>query len=585
MSVKINKVITSRSARATSDITTRQIVWAFAILFLLNLLLRVFYLRYDFVNGDEGVRALTATRLLDGARLYVDVVTDKPPGATLFYATVFALFGRSMKAVHLAAAVWNFATAIIIYRTAALALSKRAGLWAALLFVYFSTNYFTQDMMAANTEMLMALPYTAAFYFFMRAARADIEGEAPTHRHVWSWLIAAGLMSGVATMFKQIGVLNLLFFGLYELVQIIRARRFSTSPGVWIKASLVRLVARLSLIAFGFALVIAGFIVWLAVTGALAAFWRDGIEINMFYVDSEQPSFWLRFLVSRGLGYVLFNASLWALALWTVARALKDVRQKAKPIAGASDAARAIQFNLATALWGAVSFISVLVSGRFFGHYFITVLPALALLAASSAARLREDLRDPRRRNAQMVMAVLAVLFIVGLVRSHHRTVILAYETITGARTRWSESWGMTERQHEAEAITEALRDKLTFGEPLYIWGYAHDIYWRTGCRPASRYLTPYYIDGRFPDAESDSAPPNAPFWQAARANLIADLRRTRPRLILDIYGEMDDLPYPEIVKFLKANYRDDGAIGPDPNRPFRMLRLKETGDGSQKSE
>jgi hypothetical protein len=392
-------------------------------------------------------------------------------------------------------------------------------------------------------------------------------------------------MTGMATMFKQIGVLNLLFFGLYELVQIIRARRFSGNRSVWIKASLARLFARLSLIAFGFALVLAGFIIGLAVTGALAAFWRDGIEINMFYVDSEQPSFWLRFLVSRGLGYVLFNASLWALALWTVARSLKDGRQKTNPIDGASGAARAIQFNFATALWGAVSLISVLVSGRFFGHYFITVLPALALLAASSTERLREDLRDPlRRRNAQIVMAVLAVLFIVGLVRSHHRTVILAYETITGARTRWSESWGMTERQHEAEAIIEALRDKLTFGESLYIWGYAHDIYWRTGCRPASRYLTPYYIDGRFPDAESDSAPPNAPFWQAARANLIADLRRTRPRLILDIYGEMDDLPYPEIVKFLKANYRDDGAIGPDPNRPFRVLRLKDEG-GRRKDE
>jgi hypothetical protein len=65
-------------------------------LFLLNLLLRVFYIRYDFVNGDEGVRALSAVHL-EGARLYADVVTDKPPGASLFYAAVFTMFGRSMK--------------------------------------------------------------------------------------------------------------------------------------------------------------------------------------------------------------------------------------------------------------------------------------------------------------------------------------------------------------------------------------------------------------------------------------------------------------------------------------------------------
>src|SRR4051794_36448715 len=136
------------------ELTLRYVFLAFAGIFFLNLLLRVFYLRYDFVNGDEGMRALTATRLLEGARLYADVVTDKPPGATLFYAAVFALFGRSMKAVHLAAAVWNFATSVIIYLVAARFSNRRTGLWAALLFVYFSTNYLTQDVMAANTELL-----------------------------------------------------------------------------------------------------------------------------------------------------------------------------------------------------------------------------------------------------------------------------------------------------------------------------------------------------------------------------------------------------------------------------------------------
>src|SRR4030095_7504060 len=79
-------------------ITQSQLMFALIALFFLNLLLRVFYIRYDFVNGDEGIRALTAVRMLEGARLYADVVTDKPPGASLFYAAVFALFGRNMKA-------------------------------------------------------------------------------------------------------------------------------------------------------------------------------------------------------------------------------------------------------------------------------------------------------------------------------------------------------------------------------------------------------------------------------------------------------------------------------------------------------
>ena len=538
----------------TEKVTTnneREVVWAFCAICLLNIALRVFYLRYDFVNGDEGVRALTATQLLDGARLYSDVVTDKPPGTTLFYAMVFALFGRSMKAVHMTATFWNFVTSIFIYLTARLAYSRRIGLWAALLFVYFSTNYFTQDMMAANTELFMILPYTASLYFFLRASRAS------DHRN--ALLIASGLMTGLAVMFKQVGVLNLLFFGLYELFEIYKARRVSKTG--WMKKSLGRLTARLSLIALGFALVIAAFVLWLVSTGAMADFWRNAVEINMFYIDSEHPGLWIKFMIGRGLGYVLFNLTLWSLAAWTIVGSLKR---------------RQIQnqsFNLTITLWGAISMVSVLMSGRFFGHYFITLLPALSLLAAPAVERLGLRLRDGK---AKLAAAALALFFLVGFVRAHHRTAILAYETLTGARTCWSEGWGMTERQHEADRVKEALRDRLEVGEPLYIWGYAHDVYWRTGCRPASRYLTPYYIDGRFPDAETDLAPPDAPFWKEARANFIEDLRRTRPRLILDISGNMDDLPYPEIVKFIKENYRDEGRILSDPQRPFRVLRLKE---------
>ncbi|HJQ26864.1 MAG TPA: glycosyltransferase family 39 protein [Blastocatellia bacterium] len=543
-------IITDQQEQARQALTSQQVMWAFAGLFVLNLLLRVFYLRYDFVNGDEGVRALTATRLLEGARLYADVVTDKPPGATLFYAAVFALAGRSMKAVHVAATLWNFATAVVVYLTTARARGKRTGLWAALLFVYFTTNYFTQDTMAANTELLLALPYAAAFVCFMRASEND--GQR-LRRHLL--LVGAGVLTGLAAMFKQIGVLNLLFFGLYEMIVAYHARQDLLTAGK-------RLLARLSLVAIGFLLVLAAFVAWLASMHALADFWRNGVEINMFYIDSEPASLWWRFAVGRGLGYVLFNFVLWSFAVWTVIRSIKAARQSA--------------FDLTVALWCAVSLISVVMSGRFFGHYFITALPALAMLAAPSVLEFGHRLGDSTtRRRAQVALAILAVFFTVGLIRSHHRTMVLAYETITGKRTHWSMNWGMTKRQDEAEVIAARLRDRLQLGEPLYIWGYAHDVYWQTGCRPAARYLTPYYIDGRFADAEAVAAEPNAPFWQEARANLIEDLRRVRPRLILDIKGDMDDLPYAEITDFLKANYEDAGAVGPDANRPFRVLRLK----------
>ncbi|HKP14314.1 MAG TPA: glycosyltransferase family 39 protein, partial [Blastocatellia bacterium] len=432
--------IDDQEAWRSQALTSRQVLLAFIGLFVLNLLLRVFYLRYDFVNGDEGVRALTATRLLEGARLYADVVTDKPPGATLFYATVFAIFGRSMKAVHLAAAVWNFATAVVIYSAAARVHGRRVALWAALLFVYFTTNYFTQDTMAANTELLLALPYAAAFACFMRAPAVNVRRTARQSL----WLVGAGVMTGLAAMFKQVGVLNLLFFGLVELIVACRARRDFQSSAAWAAASLKRLAARLALVAAGFLLVLAAFAAWLVSTHALADFWRNGVEINMFYIDSEPAHSWWRFAVGRGLGYVLFNFVLWSLAGWTVVRSLKAARRAgnlsgegvASPsstgdIEGEPISAQA--FNLAASLWCAVSLISVVMSGRFFGHYFITALPALAMLAAPSVPLFGGLLHDSvYKRRARAALVILAVFFAVGLIRSHGRTAVLAYETLTG---------------------------------------------------------------------------------------------------------------------------------------------------------
>ncbi|GEM_PF-959460 len=551
----------AQKAREDGPITSRQLLLIFAAIFILNLLLRVFYLRFDFVNGDEGVRALTATSMLEGARLYADIVTDKPPGTTLFYAVVFALAGRSMTAVHLAAMAWNFATAMILYLTALRLYGKREGLWAMLMLVYFSTNYLTQDMMAANTEMLMALPLAASFYFFIRACNGN--------RRSVLWLLLAGMMTGTATLFKQVGIFNLAFFVAYEMLSIYQSRSPErTDRLAWLIAGVRRSFARLLSVAAGFAAVIASFVAWLASNGALGDFWRYAIELNFFYIGSMPRRLWLEFMIGRTLAYVAFNATLWILAAWIVTRAIRNK----------SDERR--QADLTIALWGAASLAAVFPGGRFFGHYFIQVLPALCLLASRGAEVLRTRLKDEsQRRRARIAVATLVILSLFSFVRFHQRTAVLAFETLTGVRTRWSERWGMSEREREAEVVSTFVRSRLNEGEPLYIWDYALDVYWRTRCRPASRYLSPYYITGKFTDSAQMEADANIVFWRENRAHLIEDLKRTRPRIILDVFGKLLELPYPEIIEFMEKNYRYTGSVGLNSWRRFLVYELKENDD------
>jgi len=144
----------------------------------------------------------------------------------------------------------------------------------------------------------------------------------------------------------------------------------------------------------------------------------------------------------------------------------------------------------------------------------------------------------------------------------------------------------MTQREHEAEVVSEFVRARLRPGEPLYIWGYAHDVFWRTGCRPASRYLTPSFIDGRFPDAEAAVSPSGDMFRRESAAHLLDDLRRNKPRLILDIEGGFRALDQFELVDFVKKNYRDAGTAGIYPSRPFLALQLKDVvGDAETEAQ
>jgi len=424
----------------------------------------------------------------------------------------------------------------------------------------------------------------------------------------WVWLVAAGVFAGTAAAFKQVGLLLLVFFALNEVLGAIADHRtggLSTRDDAGVKAGsddgrrvewdgrrvgfgVIGILGRLGLIAVGMGLIAFVLIVWLWGSGAMAGFWRNAVQLGAFYVGSLPAGMWLKFLVSRSTGYVLLTAALWVLAGLSVEHPLRLAwssigsgrLRTARDDTGAlrsssSDGAT----DVSMALWCLVSLAGVFTSGRFYGHYFIPALPALAILGARGVARLSTDIAGPSNRRARALVTIVIVLLAFNLFRFHHRTAILAYETITGRRTGWSRAWGMTRREQEAQEVARTIRSLGDHeGQPLYIWGYALDVYWRSGCIPASRYLTPYYVTGGFyPEVPASTAQSDGAFWQEARNQFIDDLRRSRPRLILNVDEPIETLPYPEIVDFVHQNYRLDGAIGSDTAHQFIVYAIQDT--------
>ena len=129
---------------------------------------------------------------------------------------------------------------------------------------------------------------------------ADATGRRPTND--WVWLAAAGLFAGTAGLFKQVGLLVILFFVLNEvLVGTVEQRIPGRDRGrrTWSRARMIGIVVRLGFIGMGAALVGAVLMAWLWKSGAVFGFWRNAVQLGALYIGSLPAKLWLKFLFLR----------------------------------------------------------------------------------------------------------------------------------------------------------------------------------------------------------------------------------------------------------------------------------------------
>src|SRR3954464_14023323 len=287
-------LLTMTAAAPQTESVPRNRTWVlFFALLALNLLLRIVYARFEFLlNPDELLWAVSAREFLAGKTLYKEVWLDKPPGATLIYAAVFALTGVKMVAIRLFAPLYVFLTALVVRAVAKLLFDDRIGWMAAFLFSYLSVNYFPEDMILLNTELLMLLPLCAATWCFLRGLVRDNDRVA--------YFIAAGMLTGMATLIKPVALCNLLFFAIAPFFpksrrdgRTIASAAFSTSAGL--------------------ILVLAAFYLMLDLSEAGEAFLRDALLTGAHYVTDQTWAETLR-RSSGLLSYVGYNLTFFILA-------------------------------------------------------------------------------------------------------------------------------------------------------------------------------------------------------------------------------------------------------------------------------
>ncbi|WP_405883280.1 glycosyltransferase family 39 protein [Streptomyces sp. NBC_01136] len=360
-------------------------------------------------NPDEGYLAVQARILAGGGELYETVVDRKPPLVPWLYEAAFAVFGSgSLTSVRVLAVVAQLATAVLLASLARRRWGDPAGRTAGVLYALVSIGLNPEDAQAATFEVFI-LPCTAAAMWC-----AD--------RHRWG---AAGAAVACSFLTKQTG-------GAVLVPVLWLLWRQAMSP----RKGLLQLGAGALAPALGAALLTdpAGLLFW-TVTGSGAYATFTGSELHV---------------LSRGLTNTAILAVACAGLIPPVLRALRVARTGAAELW----------------LWFGSSALAVLAGFHFFGHYYLQLIPAVALLATAALQILPRD---------RLVTAVLTSVCCC--------TLFLA--------------WGLLAPRPElahAQRLAAALDHRTDPGDRVLVWGIHPETYWLANRTPASRYLTAGFL-------------------------------------------------------------------------------------------
>lgn len=467
------------------------------------------------LDPDEANYGFIGARLLAGDRMYVDVWDQQPPLTFMVFGVLRAMLGPAEGVFRGFAAACAAATLLLMY----FGLRRGLGVWpalsTALLWALVSHDPST-DGDHANREVYMNLCALGAFWCLARAL---------TTSRTWIWFVAAGAALGIGSVLKLILALHWFAAAPFVLWSAARAGRTS-EPGLGVAAQRWRGPAMLAAL--------------LAFAAAPAAIWLA--HIGYFALDGRLKLF------------------IDAVFLHNVGYAAGDVRGAAGGLTGFFTAEPWV-FTSAAPLWwaGVIGFVigpwrnpiallgrvfaitalaEVILPGKFWRHYYLLLLPWMAVLAGMGVARIvgaapatgaeHGGRHTPRRVAAGVALVCLCAPLLWAqwfwyYSRSSEERSFLRYVIMA----LWPRKIGLAADRHARPEDT------------LYMHGDAVGVYYYGNRRPLSKYtMASQFMLGEYAGAA------------ARRAEVAASLAAQSPRYIFLMAP-----PYPELEARLDRDY------------------------------
>ncbi|CAN5502278.1 hypothetical protein BH10ACT1_BH10ACT1_41770 [soil metagenome] len=440
-------------------------------------------------NTDEATLSVGGRELADGGSLYVGVIDRKPPLPFLLYAT---FGGGDLRPVRVVIALSIFVAALVVASEARRRWGARAGWAAGLVLVLGASALGPMDAQAANFELFALLPIVVAV---VAAAR----GRA----------VLAGVALAVAVLCKQPAAVTIVPVAWCWW----QTRRWRGVLGGLAAGAVAALV-----LTFPFKL--SRVMEW--------ALLGTGGYLSMDPSDIGYSLLRLLYLVLLAAG---FWGGAWLLAVAPRVGPAVDPDPVVEP--GAALVVRGDAVDVWLLL--GVSCLGVVAGFRFFPHYLVQLLPALALLAGRGAAVAR-----PVVRRAALVWGLGA--------------------SVVAAALGWH--MGLDPKPAYPRDMAAYARAHTDGGDEILVWGNVPEVYWRADRQPAGGFTHTEFITdysgGRRAHAASEQDVPDVELYRA----WIRRLHLDPPTLVFDTAaadlrgGRYFPLSrFPEVTKLLDERY------------------------------
>lgn len=406
------------------------------------------------LERDEGEYAYFGQLLLSGIPPYKLAYSMKLPGVYVVNALILGVFGQTPSAIRFGLLLANGATIVLVALLGRRLWGPLAGVAAGAVFALLSMSGSVLGLAAHATHFVTL--FAVAGLLALLVAQERGRG--------W-WFFWSGVLLGFATLAKQPGVVFTAFAMLWVLWRPAR------DAGATLKAR----AARCAVLAAGAAAPLIVTAVWLGLAGVFDKFWFWTVRYAQAYGSQATLAEGQALLGLAVESFMSTAPAVWILAAASLA-ALLIFRTRAPE-------------TIFVAGLAVFSFLGVCPGFFFRSHYFIVLLPAVALMVGAGLRLATDALGRMARQRWLRAVAVILVGVAIAQALWADRGLFFQFSPERAARALYGAN-----PFPEAEVLGRWIEEHSKPDDQVVVLGSEPEIYFYSRRRAATGYIYMYAL-------------------------------------------------------------------------------------------